>query len=69
MMKSLCGKQKNPAWLFCLPLLHMLAGVCAPFEVIRVDFSHSNKEPKWWGTDFVDQIVNLFKACNGKWTM
>ena len=69
MFKEVFKSEKNPAWMFCLPLLHLLSGDCTPYEEISEDLSHSDSEPKWWGTCAIKHVVRLFKEKKKKWTM
>ena len=69
MFKEVFKSEKNPAWMFCLPLLHLLSGDCTPYEEISEDLSHSHSEPKWWGTCAIKHVVRLFKEKKKKWTM
>ncbi|KAH3735679.1 hypothetical protein DPMN_042214 [Dreissena polymorpha] len=55
------GTDRDPSWMLCMPLLHLVGGVCAPFEEPKVDLVHDDKTPKWWGIAEVSSVVETFK--------
>lgn len=68
-MNRLCEKDKNPTWLYCVPLLHFISGVCSPYEEIKIDLSHSETEPKWWGINGIEDVNRKFHQMRKTWTL
>ncbi|KAH3728245.1 hypothetical protein DPMN_054198 [Dreissena polymorpha] len=60
---------KDPSWMFCLPLLHFVFGVCQPYDELGEDMSHASQAPKWWGIVDIKPEIDQFKNNTNKWNM
>jgi len=56
-LKKLPTINNDPSLLYTLPLLHLLCGLCNPFEELKEDLTHGAPTPVWWGTAEVDQAA------------
>ncbi|XP_062573624.1 uncharacterized protein LOC134235507 [Saccostrea cucullata] len=62
---KLIGKGRNPEWLQCVPLLHLLTQKCKMFEKMPMAFNHHDEIPMWWGIDEIKDQINVVK--NEQW--
>ncbi|XP_053385748.1 E3 ubiquitin-protein ligase RNF213-like [Mercenaria mercenaria] len=64
-------QEKNPVWLYLVPIIHYLEGTCKPHDEMSMNFNHNATKPTWWGlSEALEQIVKLFKGQVGRnWTM
>lgn len=69
LVKYILQNFRNPCWLFLMPWVHFLSGVCAPFEEPNTDLKHDGGTPRWWGLDKVSDAHGKFKQKSGKWEM
>ncbi|KAH3728284.1 hypothetical protein DPMN_054238 [Dreissena polymorpha] len=69
MVKLQLDFEKDPSWMFCLPLLHFVSDVCKPFEELGEDLSHSNITPKWWGIVDIESEIRTFQGSTYKWAV
>ncbi|XP_052242494.1 E3 ubiquitin-protein ligase rnf213-alpha-like [Dreissena polymorpha] len=60
------GDVKDPSWMYCLPLFHLVFGVCTPFEEKTKVIDHANDKPIWWGVAEIQDVVASFKSNNNK---
>ncbi|XP_052243691.1 E3 ubiquitin-protein ligase rnf213-alpha-like [Dreissena polymorpha] len=60
---------KDPSWMFCLPLLHFVFGVCQPYDELGEDMSHASQAPKWWGIVDIKPEIDQFKNNTNKWNI
>jgi hypothetical protein len=58
---------KNPSWLYAIPLLHFLDGLCNPFDEPTSQWNHADHVPKWWGVAEIQATINAFKGNTHKW--
>ncbi|XP_060599995.1 E3 ubiquitin-protein ligase RNF213-like [Ruditapes philippinarum] len=58
---------KNPYWLYGMPLLHFLEGLCNPFDEPTTEWNHADYVPKWWGIAKIEKTVTAFKQDGHNW--
>jgi len=65
-MRQMRKDIKDPSWMLALPLVHLLHGVCLPYEELAKDLDYDKPIPKWWGIAEIEDIVKKFKDCKTK---
>ncbi|KAH3728326.1 hypothetical protein DPMN_054280 [Dreissena polymorpha] len=60
---------KDPSWMYCLPLVHLVFGLCTPFEEKTNATGHADDKPRWWGVAEIQDVVAFFKSNKNKSVM
>ncbi|KAH3728522.1 hypothetical protein DPMN_054479 [Dreissena polymorpha] len=60
---------KEPAWIFCLPVMHFITGLCQPYDQHEEDLTYASTIPKWWGIEAIKDIVDVFVNDGRHWQM
>jgi len=48
-------------WIFGVPLYHLLTNTVKPFTRTSVHGSASHQQPRWWGIENFEKLVDRFK--------
>ncbi|XP_060561077.1 E3 ubiquitin-protein ligase RNF213-like, partial [Ruditapes philippinarum] len=66
--KYISSNSKNPSWLFLMPWIHFLYGLCSPFDKPAFDVTHDKKDPTWWGiSQLGEHCVKYFRGKTDHW--
>ncbi|KAK3577640.1 hypothetical protein CHS0354_012884, partial [Potamilus streckersoni] len=58
---------KDPSWLYCMPLLHIVSGDVSPQQAPTDSVSHDADDASWWGIRPIKRAVEKFKDSINKW--
>ncbi|XP_053396010.1 E3 ubiquitin-protein ligase rnf213-alpha-like [Mercenaria mercenaria] len=68
--KHISSNSKNPSWLFLMPWIHFLWGLCSPFDKPAFDVGHDKKDPTWWGiSQLGEHNVKYFRGKTDQWEL